>query len=47
MIHPDELYNKNNMEKHRFRGGYRGYGKFQEESGNDLGSDIDNFLVVK
>ena len=25
----------------------RGYGKFQEESDNDVGSDNDNYFVVK
>ena len=30
-----------------FTGGYRGYAKFQEQSDNDVGSDNDNYLVVK
>ena len=25
----------------------RGYGKFQEESDNDVGSDNDNYFVIK
>ena len=29
------------------RGGYRGYGKFQEEIDNNLRSDNNNYLVVK
>ena len=29
------------------RSGYRGYVKFQEESDNDVGSDNDNYLVMK
>ena len=29
------------------RRGYIGYGRFQEESDNDVGSDYDNYSVVK
>ena len=28
-------------------GGYRGYGKFLEENDNNVGSDNDNYQVVK
>ena len=28
-------------------GGYKGYAKFQEESDNDVGSDNDNYIVIK
>ena len=42
-----EIYNISRITIKISRGGYRGYAKFQEEKNDVIGSDENNYLVVK